>query len=123
MNRIKLNLSGHENSALEELGFTFPGVIQVNLTEDNYQETFMKVTTFLKENGVKSDSVVTVALAGFSPLATMQLVALHGLTGNFPRIINLIRQEDGQFLPSEESDLSSLRNDVARNMRDDIVNL
>lgn len=118
---MKINLSGHENQALKEQGFVFPGTIQVDLAQDSLQ-LITKLVELLKGLGVKTDSVVTLALPGLSGLAMAVVIACHGLTGNFPYIQPLVRQTDGTFQPSVEVwDSEKLRNNVTRTMRDNII--
>lgn len=119
---LKLNFSGHFNADLDSKGFVFPGTIQIN-PEKSFQENLESVTNFLKSQGVKSDSIVTVALPGMSVLATIVTVALHGLTGTFPQIAPLIRSESGEFVNKEVVDLQTMRNHVCRNMREEVISL
>lgn len=120
--QIKLNLSGHQNDDLAEKGFVFPGTIQIN-PEKGFDENLISVTNFLKAQGVSSGSTVTVAVPGMSTLTVMVLVALHGLTGQFPFVAPLVRNENGKFVSVEEVDLQLLRNNVSRLTREDVVNL
>ena len=119
---MKLNLSGHFNQSLEDLGFTFPGTIQMDVTK-SYEDNLVSITKFLTNLGVASNTVVTIALPGMSMLASMVIVSLHGLTGQFPNIVTLIRNNEGQFVFGEEVDLQSLRNQICRSNRENVVNL
>lgn len=118
----KLNLSGHFNKSLEEQGFEFHGTVQIN-PEKPFRNNLESVTKYLQSLGVVSDSVITVAVPGMSVLATMVLVALHGLTGNFPIIAPLVREQSGEFVCKEIEDLQTLRNHVSRNLREKVVSL
>jgi small ligand-binding sensory domain FIST len=121
MKEIKLNLSGHFNSGLESLGFTFPGTIQVDLAQDQI-ELVRKLTTLLKEFGVTTDSVVTIALPGLSGLAMLVVLSCHGLTGQFPLIQPLVKQADNSFAPTVEVwNSENLRNNISRTMRDNVI--
>lgn len=122
MRDIKLNMSGHFNQSLADMGYIFPGTIQVDLSGDP-KTIVTRLTIFLKDNGVSTDSVVTVALPGLSGLSMLLIAAIHGLTGNFPFVTPLIRQQDGSFTPGETWDVTSLRNEVARTMRDDLIEM
>ena len=122
MNAMKLNLSGHFNKSLDEQGFEFHGTVQIN-PEKPFGENLEAVTKYLQSLGVKSDTVVAVAVPGMSVLATMVLVALHGLTGNFPIVAPLVREASGEFVCKEEADLQALRNHVSRNLREKVVTL
>lgn len=119
---MRINLSGHKNDSLEELGFEFPGTIQMDM-EKSYQENLVSITRFLVNLGLQSNTTVTIALPGMSVLSSMVIVALHGITGQFPNIVTLIRSTDGQFVVGEQVDLQALRNDVCRNNREQIVKL
>lgn len=119
---MKLNLSGHKNNSLEELGFEFPGTIQMDM-EKSYEENLNSITRFLVNFGLQSNTTVTIALPGMSILASMTIIALHGITGQFPNIVTLIRNNEGQFVFGEEVDLQTLRNQVCRNNRENVVNL
>ena len=116
MATIKLNLSGHANEHLDQLGFLFPGVLHVDLADP---ELATKLTNFLSPLMTSGDQVV-VALPGLSPLAALTITIIHGLTGTFPIIQPLIRSDLG-FVPGPQVDLQSLRNDVARVSRKDVV--
>lgn len=119
---VRINLSGHQNDDLAEQGFTFPGTIQIN-PEKGFEENLVAVTSFLKTLGVNSGSNVIVALPGMSLLATMVLVALHGLTGQFPFVAPLVRTAEGKFVCQEQVDLQELRNNVSRANREDVITL
>ena len=117
-----LNLSGHQNAALESLGFTFPGTVQVDPTAA-LSETAGKYAAWLAGLGVGSGDAITCVLPGMSTLAGMAMSAIHGLTGTFPMIVSLVRQPDGSFTPSEGLDLQEYRNTVARSLRPGLVQL
>jgi len=113
---VKLNLSGHANAELDKLGFVFPGVLHVDLSDPGLTT---KLTNFLSPLMNSGDQVV-VALPGLSPLAALVLTIIHGLTGSFPVIQTLIRSDSG-FIPGPQVDLQTLRNDIARASRKDII--
>ena len=113
---VKLNLSGHTNEYLDQMEFVFPGVLHVDLADP---ELTVKLTNFLAPLMGSGDQVV-VALPGLAPLAALVLVIIHGLTGNFPTIQPLVRGESG-FVPGPQIDLQTLRNDVARTARKDVI--
>jgi len=113
---VKLNLSGHANPELDKLGFVFPGVLHVDLADP---ELTVKLTNFLAPLMGSGDQVV-VALPGLAPLAALVLVIIHGLTGTFPVIQPLVRGQSG-FTPGPQIDLQTLRNDVARTARKDVI--
>ena len=102
-------MSGHSNSALEEMGFINLG-LHVDLAD---QELPNKVAELLSEH-ISSGDTVCVCLPGLAGLIPYVLIAIHGLSGHFPKVIPLVRQTDGSFQPSEPFDLQGLRNDVAR---------
>jgi hypothetical protein len=113
---IKLNLSGHANEHLDQMGFAFPGTLHVDLSDP---ELGQKLTNFLSPLMGSGDHVV-VALPGLAPLAALVLTIIHGLTGSFPTVQPLVRGESG-FVPGPQIDLQTLRNDVARASRKDII--
>jgi hypothetical protein len=106
---VKLNLSGHANSTLDELGYVFPGTIQVDLSDKDLPQ---KIVCLLS-NYMTSGDVVTCVLPGLAPLAAITLTAIHGITGSFPSLVALIRKED-RFEPGEALNLQDFRNNVAR---------
>lgn len=115
---MKLNLSGHDNPELNALGFVNPGALHVDLADP---ELANKVTEFLKAiPGMNGTEQVTVALPGLAALATLVVTIIHGLTGSFPIIQPLIREQNG-FVPGPLMDLQSLRNDIARTSRSNVV--
>lgn len=116
---VKINLSGHKNEILESKGYIFPGVLNVDLRDPELPQ---KVCDFLSPL-VNSGDTIHVVLPGLSPLASLVLVALHGLTGHFPLVVSLIKSESGDFVPNEGFDLQVYRNNVARNARKNIVQL
>lgn len=116
---VKINLSGHQNQDLADLGFVFPGAIHVNLQDDDVAQ---KVATFVAGLGIGSGDTVTIAAPGLAPLALMVAATIHGLCGTFPFIQPLVRQQDGTFVPGPVIDLQGLRNNVARSgHRQDVV--
>ncbi len=113
----KLNLSGHFNQELSDLGYIFPGTIQVDVTDP---ETPAKVVGFLR-NLIESGDVVYVALPGLTFLSAITLTAIQGISGNFPFLVTLVRDADGKFVPSEPLDLQDFRNNVARANREQVI--
>jgi hypothetical protein len=109
MANVKLNLSGHANAQLTDMGFIFPGIMQVKLEDQNLPQ---KIVDFLSQY-ITSGDVVTCVLPGLAPLAAITLTAIQGITGTFPSIIMLIRKEEG-FEPGEALNLQDFRNNVAR---------
>jgi hypothetical protein len=112
MELIKLNLSGHENAHLADLGFKHPGVLHVDLTDPNLAQ---KICDFLLQLGISSDSKVVIALPGLAPLAALIIATIHGLTGDFPIIQTLVRGDEG-FVPGPLMDLNAIR-ELARKSR------
>lgn len=106
---IKLNLSGHANQALDDLGYAFVGSLQVDLAD---QELPQKIVEFLSQFMTSGDRVQCV-LPGLAPLAAITLTAIHGITGTFPITVPMIRGAEG-FTPGEPLDLQDFRNNVAR---------
>jgi len=107
----KLNLSGHENAKLKDLGFEFPGVLHVDLADP---ETPEKITAFLVKLGITSEDKVIVALPGLAPLAAIVITALHGLTGYFPDVQLMVKSESG-FVPGLTVDLNEVRTNARAN--------
>lgn len=109
---VKVNLSGHKNFALEQMGFIFPGALHVDLADPQLPE---KVAGFLGEiPGLDGSEPVTIALPGLAPLSAVVLTVLHGMTGQFPIVQPLVRGEDGAFVPGPVMDLQGVRNGLAR---------
>ena len=121
---IKLNLSGHQNDSLNALGFQFPGTIQVNPTTP-IAETAKKLADFLVNLGIGSGDSVHIAVPGMSSLAVISITVIHGLTGQFPILVSLVRQADGSFIATEDSsiDLQTFRNEVCRSNRQNLISL
>ena len=115
---VKLNLSGHENEHLEKMGFEYPGAIQIDLEDHNWQQ---KVLTFIKPF-VNSGDVVELVPPALGPLTVVVVTALHGLTGTFPKVVALKRSEQG-FVPCEPFDLQDFRNNACRTSRKNVVEL
>jgi len=109
---LKINMSGHENVHLKEMGFLFPGTLHVNLTDPDLTQ---KLCVLLKELGVSSDSKVVLALPGLAPLAALIITVIHGITGEFPVVQTLVRSGDG-FVPGPLMDLNGVR-ETARKSR------
>lgn len=114
---VKLNLSGHANAHLEAAGFVFPGPLHVDVTDAALPA---KVAAFLQQY-ISSGDQVTVALPGMTYLAAIAMTAIHGLSGQFPNVVALVRQDDGSFAPAQPLDLQAFRNDVARPARQDAI--
>ena len=106
---VKLNLSGHANAQLEDLGYIFPGSLQVDLSDSELPQ---KIVDFLS-NYITSGDVVQCVLPGLAPLAAITLAAIHGISGSFATIVPMIRGAEG-FTPGEPLNLQDFRNNVAR---------
>ena len=114
---VKLNLSGHDNQQLADMGFTCHK-LHVDLADP---ELCHKVAQFLA-NMIGSSDTVQIALPGLGALAVIVSVAIHGLCGQHPTIIPMLRQQDGTFAPGTGIDLQGFRNDIVRaNLRDGVV--
>lgn len=119
MSIIKINLSGHDNQTLTDLGFKFVGALHVDLSQPDVSQ---KVATFVAGLNIGSGDTVYLAAPGLAPLALMVAATIHGLCGTFPFIQPLVRQADGTFQPGPIVDLQGLRNDIARSgHRQDVV--
>jgi len=119
MNNIKINLSGHANQALTDAGYIFPGVLHVDPTNPgNAVDTLINV---FRDLGINSGTTVHIAVPGMSTLAVLTMSVLHGLTGQFPFITYLVRNQDGSFGIGGDLDLQSIRNDVTRLNRDGVI--
>ena len=115
---VKLNLSGHENETLKAQGYE-THILHVDLADS---ELPTKVVNFLKPY-INSGDTVQVVLPGLAPLAAIVLTAIHGLSGHFPSVIMLKREETG-FVPiNPPLYLQDFRNNVARENRNNIINL
>ena len=116
---VKLNLSGHNNADLAELGYTFPGALHVDLADTDCAQ---KVAQFVGGLGIGSGDTVYLASPGLAPLALIVAATIHGISGQFPFIQPLVRQPDGTFVPGPVLDLQALRNKTARGVhRQDVV--
>jgi len=113
MNVLKFNLCGHDNPLLTKEGFKYLP-IQADLADVNLE---VKLVEFFIKQGVTSNSIVTIVQPGLAPLASSVLVVLHGLTGHFPKIQLVIRQEDGSYKLGALKDMHDIRNKVARSKR------
>lgn len=114
---VKLNLSGHQNTHLEEMGFD-THILHVDLADADLPN---KVVAFLKPL-INSGDTVYVCLPGLAPLASIVLVAIHGLSGHFPVMIPLVRGADG-FSPATPVHLQDVRNKIGRTAREGLVML
>lgn len=118
---VKINLSGHQNQDLADMGFVFPGALHIDLQDDDVAQ---KVATFVAGLGIGSGDTVTIAAPGLAPLALMVAATIHGLTGTFPFLVMLARQSDGTFAVAQTLDLQELRNVTARGKeRQNIIKL
>jgi len=117
--QVRINLSGHANQALDDAGYIFPGVLHVDPTNPGTAvDTLIRV---FRDLGVGSGTTVHVAVPGMSSLAVLAVSVLHGLTGQFPFVTYLVRNQDGSFGIGGDLDLQSTRNDVARVSRDGVI--
>lgn len=114
----KINLSGHDNDGLNELGFINGPKLHVDLADPQLAEKLVKV---FKGLGVNSGDSVEIALPGLGFLMVLCVTVLHGLTGQFPTIRPLVAQPDRSFLPGEPIGLQVIRNDIARTSREGVV--
>ena len=72
-----------------------------------------QVTNAITAAGVSSEAWqtrgVVVALPGMSAAAALVVAEVHGRTGSFPRVVHLVRGEDGIFHLGEVIDLMTIR--------------
>lgn len=106
--KVKLNLSGHKNESLDQLGFLDVGAIHVNLAD---KELPKKVEKFLAEH-IESKDTVEIALPGLSMLTALMITSIHGITGQFPVVVTLVRQENKTYAAGESIDLQKVRDNM-----------
>lgn len=79
-----------------------------------------QVATAIADAGISSEDWqtrgVVVALPGMSVAAGLVLAEVHGRSGSFPRVLHLVRGEDGVFRLGEIVDLMQVRS-TARSSR------
>ena len=115
---VKLNLSGHDNQQLADMGFV-THKLHVNLADADVAQ---KVAAFLAPM-IGSGDTVHVAMPGLGALVAITTTSIHALCGSFPYMVTMIRNpDDGTFNPGPTIDLQSFRNDVVRaNLRDGVT--
>lgn len=118
MSIVKLNLSGHKNQQLSEMGFA-DFSLHVNLADPDVAQ---KVAAFLAPL-IGSGDTVHIAMPGLGALVAITTTAIHALCGSFPFMVTMIRNpDDGTFNPGPTIDLQAFRNDTVRaNLRDGVV--
>jgi hypothetical protein len=116
---LKLNLSGHPNEKLSEMGYLYLGALHVDLADVDLPN---KILDWLKPYLDNADTV-TICPPGLAPLSLIMVTVIHGATGHFPKLMSLVKTEEG-FVPNENIiDLQNLRNEIARKERKDVVML
>jgi len=122
----KINLSGHFSPQLEEEGFFFPGILQLDtslLEERGPSGVAEIVVAWLNENvPVSPDGQIEIALPGLPILRDIVIAWIHGRTGVFPVTRCPRRQTDGSFVFDPGLDLQTLRN-TCRGNRPGVVRL
>ena len=105
---IKLNFS-HANSVLKAQGF-IDHQLHVDLS-DPYLLTKLR-DYLLPLVGDGSEEIVIVP-PGLQRLSVLVVVTIHGLVGHFPKIVNMVKTEEGfESLPT--LDLQEYRNSCVR---------
>jgi len=112
---IKLNFS-HPNSILEAEGYV-NHQLHVDLSD---AELLNKLKIYLAPIVGDGKELVTIVLPGLSLLAVFVVVAIHGLIGNFPFIVSMVRKEDG-FEPLPPVNLQEYRNSCIRKSREGLT--
>jgi hypothetical protein len=105
----KLNFS-HPNLTLTKMGFD-DHQLHVDLADADLMEKIRNYLLPLVGNGSEP---VTIVPPGLAPLVTLVIVAIHGLTGSFPFVVFIKRDELGTFNPLPATDLQGYRNSCVR---------
>jgi len=87
--------------------------ITVRVQLDVLEPLAEQVANAITAAGVSSEAWqtrgVVVALPGMSAAAALVVAEVHGRTGSFPRVVHLVRGEDGIFHLGEVIDLMTIR--------------
>lgn len=111
---IKLNFS-HPNPSLKAEGFR-DHQLHVDLADS---ELLTKLRDYLLPLvGDGSEDIVIVS-PGLAPLSVLVVVSIHGMTGYFPKVISMIKGEEG-FTPLPPMDLQEYRNSCVRISRENL---
>jgi len=113
-----LNISGHPLSAEAAEQYANSGYSKiVDIPVENVEfspnsvieKAISIVKSILKKHSklVKTNSY-TVLLPGFMPLGAAIISILHGVSGSFPNI-SFLKRDNGIFIPAGEIDLQTLR--------------
>lgn len=111
---IKLNFS-HSNSVLTAQGFTNHH-LHVDLSDP---ELLTKLRDYLFPLVGDGGEDVVIVPPGLAPLSVLVIVAIHGLTGYFPKVVAMTKGEDG-FTPLPPTDLQEFRNSCCRLARENL---
>ena len=111
---IKLNFS-HPNPVLKAQGFKD---YQLHVDLADTQLLHKLKAYLLPVVGDGSEDVVIVP-PGLAPLSVLVVVAIHGLTGYFPKTVSMVKGEDG-FTPLPPTDLQEFRNSCCRLARENL---
>jgi hypothetical protein len=108
---IKINF-GHPNDKLKDIGF-IDMPIHADLTQ-SLDVLSKKISDLIVANfpDIVKGGNVSVTLPGASLLVAACLTAIHGLTGNFPVVVPVLRNADGTFNPVDGVDLQKVRTDI-----------
>lgn len=111
---IKLNFS-HPNLILKAQGFK-DYQLHVDLADT---QLLNKLKAYLLPLVGDGGEDVTIVPPGLAPLSVLVVVAIHGLTGYFPKTVSMVKGEEG-FTPLEPVDLQEYRNSCCRLARENL---
>ena len=111
---IRLNFS-HPNPLLTEQGFV-NHQLHVDLADIQLLD---KLKTYLLPLVRDGSEDVVIVPPGLAPLSVLVVVAIHGLTGYFPKTVSMVKGEDG-FTPLPPTDLQEFRNSCCRLARENL---
>lgn len=111
---IKLNFS-HPNPILKAEGFR-DYQLHVDLADPLLLDKLKDFLFPLVGDG--SEDVVIVP-PGLAPLSVLVIVAIHGFTGYFPKVVSMIKKEN-RFEPLPSVDLQEYRNSCVRVSRENL---
>lgn len=108
----KINFS-HPNPILKAEGFV-DHQLHVDLADS---ELLDKLKNYLHPIVGDGSEETIIVPPGLAPLSILVVTAIHGLTGHFPKVINMVKREAG-FEPLPPVDLQEYRNSCVRISRE-----
>ncbi len=117
----KINFS-HPNAALAANGWQDCQIQASDLTDLAGNTASIASMLLAKFPDLPTAGQITMTLPGASALVVAVITAIHAITGTFPVIVPLVRDDSGAWAPAQAVDMQAVRTQIrVQRTSDDVV--